>query len=215
MWKYNVRTGFPGGSAVKSPPAMQGTRVWSLGWEDSLEEETATHSIFLSGEVDGQRGLVGYSPWGCRESDTTEQQQQERVNTRAWKKAGWYEVRNCFCIFLCISQFSIWLRVTSEIREKKVPSNHKTKYHKVTESLTSLVKHRWDLLEPFWGQGLGWLLMSSRTPGREGERRAGLTQRLPHSLPPPDSPALPALSTDFTALINAPKNGACSLFKAN
>ena len=28
--------------------------------------------VFLPGESHGQRGLVGYSPWGRRESDTTE-----------------------------------------------------------------------------------------------------------------------------------------------
>ena len=28
--------------------------------------------VFLPGESHGQRSLVGYSPWGCRESDTTE-----------------------------------------------------------------------------------------------------------------------------------------------
>ena len=32
----------------------------------------ATTSIFLHGESHGQRSLVGYSPWGCRESDMTE-----------------------------------------------------------------------------------------------------------------------------------------------
>ena len=26
--------------------------------------------VFLPGEFHGQRSLVGYSPWGCRESDT-------------------------------------------------------------------------------------------------------------------------------------------------
>ena len=28
--------------------------------------------VFLPGEVHGQRSLVGYSPWGCKESDMTE-----------------------------------------------------------------------------------------------------------------------------------------------
>ena len=28
--------------------------------------------VFLSGESHGQRSLVGYSPWGCKELDTTE-----------------------------------------------------------------------------------------------------------------------------------------------
>ena len=35
----------------------------------------APHSsppVFLPGESYGQRSLVGYSPWGCKESDTTE-----------------------------------------------------------------------------------------------------------------------------------------------
>jgi len=37
-----------------------------------LEEEMATHSSIMSGEYHGQRSLVGYSPWGHKESDTTE-----------------------------------------------------------------------------------------------------------------------------------------------
>ena len=39
---------FPGGSAVKNLPAMQETWVRSLGWEDPLEEEIATHSSILA-----------------------------------------------------------------------------------------------------------------------------------------------------------------------
>ena len=43
--------GFPGGSAVKNLPAMQGsqeTQVQSLGQKDPLEEGTATHSSGLA-----------------------------------------------------------------------------------------------------------------------------------------------------------------------
>ena len=40
--------GFPSGSVVKNPPAMQETRVQSLGWEDPLEEGRATHSSILA-----------------------------------------------------------------------------------------------------------------------------------------------------------------------
>ena len=43
-----------------------------MGWEDPLEKRMATHP-FLPGEFHGQRGLAGYSPWGCKESDTAEQ----------------------------------------------------------------------------------------------------------------------------------------------
>ena len=36
---------------VKNPPAMQETQVQSLGQEDPLEKETATHSSILAGEI--------------------------------------------------------------------------------------------------------------------------------------------------------------------
>ena len=42
---------FPGGSTVKNPPAMQETQVQSLGWEDPLEKEMATHSSILAWEI--------------------------------------------------------------------------------------------------------------------------------------------------------------------
>ena len=44
----------------------------SLGREDPLEEDIATHSSILAGEFHGQRGLAGHSPWGRKELDTTE-----------------------------------------------------------------------------------------------------------------------------------------------
>ena len=44
---------------------MQETWVWSLGWEDPIEEDMATHSSILCLEnPHGQRSLVGYSPQG-------------------------------------------------------------------------------------------------------------------------------------------------------
>ena len=56
----------------KKLPAMQETRVQSLGREDSLEKEWQTTPVFLPGESQGQRSLLGYSLWGCKESDMTE-----------------------------------------------------------------------------------------------------------------------------------------------
>ena len=65
---------------VKNLPTMLETQVWSLGWEDPLEKGVSTHSlfplriaVFSSGKSHGQRTLAGYSPWGHKESDTTEQ----------------------------------------------------------------------------------------------------------------------------------------------
>ena len=57
---------------VKRLPAMRETWVRSLGQEDALEKEMATHSSILPGESHGQKSLVGYSLWGLKESDTTE-----------------------------------------------------------------------------------------------------------------------------------------------
>ena len=42
---------FPGGSLVKNLPAIQKTWVHSLGQEDPLEKEMATHSSFLAWEI--------------------------------------------------------------------------------------------------------------------------------------------------------------------
>ena len=50
----------------KRLPAMRETRVQSLDREDPLEKEMATHSSILAWS------LVGYSPRGRKESDTTE-----------------------------------------------------------------------------------------------------------------------------------------------
>ena len=58
--------------SVKSLPATWETWVQSLGREDPLEKEMAPAPVFLPGECHGQRNLVGYSPWGHKESDMTE-----------------------------------------------------------------------------------------------------------------------------------------------
>ena len=58
---------------VKRLPTMWETWVQSLGWEDLLEKEMAAHSNTIAGKSRGRRSLVGYSPSGCKESDTTEQ----------------------------------------------------------------------------------------------------------------------------------------------
>ena len=68
---------FPGDSAgktvVKNPLSMQETWVRSLGWEDPLEKEMTTHSSIVAWRIPWQRCLAGYSPWGQKELDTTEQ----------------------------------------------------------------------------------------------------------------------------------------------
>ena len=52
---------------------MQEPLVWFLGWEDPLEEDTATHFSVLNWKIPQTQELEGYSPWGCKELDMTEQ----------------------------------------------------------------------------------------------------------------------------------------------
>ena len=60
---------------VKNLPAMQGTRVWSLGQEDSLEKNMATHSSILAWRISWTEKPSGIqSMGGHKESDTSEQQ---------------------------------------------------------------------------------------------------------------------------------------------
>ena len=61
---------------VKNPPATAGDRrpgfdpwvrkiPWRRAWQPT--------PVFLPGECHGQRSLVGYSLWGCKQLDMTEQ----------------------------------------------------------------------------------------------------------------------------------------------
>ena len=48
------------------------TQVQSLGGEDALDKEMATHSAILARTSHGQGSLAGYSPWGRKEVDMIE-----------------------------------------------------------------------------------------------------------------------------------------------
>ena len=68
--------GFPGGSVVKNPLAIQGTQetgVWSLGWDDPLEKGIATHSSILAGRI----------PW------TEEPSGLQSLGLQRWTQLKW------------------------------------------------------------------------------------------------------------------------------
>ena len=44
------------------------TQVPSLGWGDPMEKGMATHSSALAWKFHGQRSLLGYSPYSCKET---------------------------------------------------------------------------------------------------------------------------------------------------
>ena len=62
--------GFPGGSVVKNPPAvqeMQEVLVRSLGWEDPLEEGMATHFSILAWRIPkDSEAWQAMGPWVTR-----------------------------------------------------------------------------------------------------------------------------------------------------
>ena len=89
--------GFPSGSAVKKPPAMQETGqepwVWSLGGEDILEKAAATYSSILAWEI----------PWteepGVGHNLVTKKQQQHSITpgvVAEWKELVCFKDKDCF-----------------------------------------------------------------------------------------------------------------------
>ena len=63
--------GFPGGSLVKNLPAVQEMQVQSLGPEDPLEKEMATHSNILAWRIPWIERPGGLHSMGSQESDMT------------------------------------------------------------------------------------------------------------------------------------------------
>ena len=57
---------------LKNLPAVQETQVQSLGWEDPLEKEMATHSSVLACRIPGTGEPVGLLSMGSRRVGHTE-----------------------------------------------------------------------------------------------------------------------------------------------
>ena len=75
---------------------MQETWVWSLGWEDPWRREWLHTPVCLPGEFHGQRSLMGYSPWGRRESDVT-----EHAHKNCYYLKKWTIIFKNVCFFIC------------------------------------------------------------------------------------------------------------------
>ena len=70
MQSLSIVKGFPGGSVVKNLPAKQETQVRSLGGEDPLENEMATHSRILAWEIPWTEQSGGLQSMGSQKSWT-------------------------------------------------------------------------------------------------------------------------------------------------
>ena len=67
------KKGFPGGSDGKESVCSERDLSSTPGSGIPSSTKWQPSSVFLPGESHGQRSLVGYSPWGDKELDTTEQ----------------------------------------------------------------------------------------------------------------------------------------------
>ena len=68
---FGIRS-FPGGSDGRVSACSAGDPGLIPGLGRSPGEGNGNSPVFLPGEFHGLRSLVGYSPWGHKESDTTE-----------------------------------------------------------------------------------------------------------------------------------------------
>ena len=102
--------GFPGGTVVKNLFAMQEMRetwVQSLGQEDLLEEEMATHSSILAWRIPWMEEpgrATDPSPWDRKESDTTSARMHTHTPTHTHVPSGWHIPAN---ITLFVLQFLV------------------------------------------------------------------------------------------------------------
>ena len=73
---YMTCSSFPGGTSGEEPACQyrRPKRCRFDPWLKKIPWRRKWHPtpVFLPGESHGQRSLVGYSPWGCKELDMTE-----------------------------------------------------------------------------------------------------------------------------------------------
>ena len=95
--------GFPDGSVVRNLPAMQEMqemRVWSLGWEDTLEEDMATHPSILAWRIPC-KAYIGL--------------QRARLNWSNWAhNIKWFIIVVLTHIYLMINDFWVLFHVLSD-----------------------------------------------------------------------------------------------------
>ena len=116
--------GFPGGTVVKNLPAMQETWVQSLGQEDPLEKEMATHSSILAWKTLDRGTWWTTAHWVAKSqpqwSTSAQSQQKESLNILRGKthcnlefsyeskqRYHWYDQKfsktsKCICLEICL-----------------------------------------------------------------------------------------------------------------
>ena len=94
---------------------IQETQVQSLAGNFPWWKIWQPIPVFLPGKSHGQRNLVGYSSWGCKELDMT-----EHARTRSWAilRGGREVYRKLLLSRLMVSLKSQWVSRTRSQRAK-------------------------------------------------------------------------------------------------
>ena len=88
---------------IHSTETLVGKVHWRRKWQPI--------PVLLPGKSHGQRSLVGYSPWGHQESDTTERahamclSSMENIRSRSIKRsfhAAWRTAWKAVCVYTCV-----------------------------------------------------------------------------------------------------------------
>ena len=87
-----LRTYFPGGWDGKSV-CLQCGRPGFDPWVRKIpwRRKSQPTPVFLPGKSHGRRSLVGYSPWGCKELDTTERLHFHMVKLKVFHITLFYQ----------------------------------------------------------------------------------------------------------------------------
>ena len=87
--------------SLKNTPAMQKTWVWSLGWEDPLEESMATHFSILVWRIPMDRGawLIAFHGFAKSETRLSNSAQQSTVTRLGW----WNKRMRATCMVVRVS----------------------------------------------------------------------------------------------------------------
>ena len=127
----DVKLDFLVAQTVKNLPAVQETRVWSLGWEDPLEKAMATHSSILAWRISWTEEPGGLQSLELQELDMTEQLTLSTLN----------DVEHLFICLVAIYVFfaeisvlwdkfdNFWKTCTLKITEGITYYKHKLIYH--------------------------------------------------------------------------------------
>ena len=175
MAKFAPYMDFPGGSDSKATATMWETQVPSLGREDPLEKEMATHSSTPTWKIPWTGSLVGYIPWGHKESDMTErlhfapycklsylpQKVMPVPHHRELIYSFFYTCIIHMCIFSSLPQHSnayVWLCCISPGCHNNIPQ---TRRLRPTETIVS---QSWR--PEVQKQGVGWAMLPLKAVGK-------------------------------------------------